>query len=156
MNIQKKYYLDKYDVLIEISYNEKYNNVIYKSSDKLDPEDRFEIEIFICNKIFPYGFYLREKSSLNYRGVSDRLKNELKFILEKKEYVSEIKHLLDCSFSEYYMNAILDLLSCINDNDTNKLTNVDKLLQLTSAYNKYSSKKINSDDIIKIYLTKKK
>lgn len=158
-------YFSSTDLMIEVSYKKEANALNYYSHRSLSFGERVIVEQYLLTNVaVKTEYYKKHPALFSYLGIDNKLgknlnefhlKNTIKTLKEKDvEAEKAVKHLIDQSLTNYYMeqigNTIMEIREAIEDPIYE--ANVDiyktKLRNLVRAYNVYSTNKIKYNDVI--------
>lgn len=163
--MKELFYFSFSDLMIQVQYSDQANSLQYSSHRKITFGERVIIEQYLLTNVaIKTEYYSKHPAMLVYLGINSRLvkdlnlfhiRNTIKFLKDKEQDVEKsVRDLIDRSMSNYYFeqigNTILEIRRCIQEPLLGKeLTHYrNKLVDLISAYNLYSERKVSIEEVL--------
>lgn len=166
--MKELFYFSNSDVMVQVHYDDTENVLRYTSHRKISEREREIIEQYIKNHVVTE---IEQKSLketiLNYGGIDSKLTYNLdQFHLERRKADKEkeeatnsaadsaVKDLISNSMENYYFEKIGETLIKIHKIEDTAESGKAKeayhldLLELVQAYNMYSNKKVDIQDLL--------
>ncbi len=158
-------YFSASDLMIEVNYKPENNSIHYASHRRLTFGERVIVEQYLLSNVAVKTEYFRKHpAALNYLGIDGRLvkdlnqfhlKNTIKTLKEKEQEVeASVRALIHHSMSNYYFEQIGTKLLELRRKtrgaaaDDELRTLQLQLAELVDAYNHYSEKKVQVQDLL--------